>query len=187
MLQTFSIFFNMSKSSTEPISYPKIQRRQHLQTDLEKWLSLGTPEKQNSEVDPKLIGIFTRASDVHDECYKKSRGVILIEPVKYLMDEEGNRSKVIQIIVLSVLVLAWSISLESSTTSNHEFYATSTYGHHTLISTLRIATKIINAVGFCKIFRCNFKSYHLTSCLIVICFWVYYYSFWIVNLIFYSW
>lgn len=79
--------------------------------------------------------------------FKKSRGVLLIESVKDLIKEEKGGNKVKWILIVSILILSWSVGLDLSTTKNYEVYATSYYNHHTLIATLGIATKIINAVG----------------------------------------
>ena len=67
--------------------------------------------------------------------------------VKDLVKEEGLRSKAMWIIVISIWILSWSLSLDNQTTSNYEVYAASDYGHHTLISTLGIASSIVSAVG----------------------------------------
>lgn len=86
----------------------------------------------------------------------RNQEVILIESVKDLMKRGGNGSKEMWIVVISILILAWSLVLDSSTTRNYEVYATSSYGHHTLISTLSIASNIINAVS--KLFFAKFSD-----------------------------
>lgn len=89
----------------------------------------------------------TPMSNPDNKFIKKSRGVLLMSAVKDLIKEEGLRSKAMWIIVMSIWILSWSLSLDNQTTSNYEVYATSDYGHHTLISTLGIASSIVSAVG----------------------------------------
>ena len=86
-------------------------------------------------------------SNSDDEFVKKSRGVLLMSSVKDLIKEEGVRSKAMWIIIISIWVLSWSLSLDNQTTSNYQVYANSDYGHHTLIFTLGIASSIVSAVG----------------------------------------
>lgn len=77
---------------------------------------------------------------------KKSRGVILIESVKDFMYTAGNEKYKYGVFAI-IYLLAWSAGFDKSTTRNYEPNATSSYGNHTLISTLAIATNIVNAVG----------------------------------------
>lgn len=105
--------------------------------------------KESSRIDRR----DTQTEDVtpiptsDNEFIKKSRGVLLMSAVKDLVKEEGLRSKAMWIIVISIWILSWSLSLDNQTTSNYEVYAASDYGHHTLISTLGIASSIVSAVG----------------------------------------
>lgn len=79
---------------------------------------------------------------------KNSRGVRRIEAVKMAMDSNQQHGRLVKYLFAgSILVCAWAYSLDSSTTSNYDPYATSSFGKHSMISTLSIATKIISAVG----------------------------------------
>lgn len=78
---------------------------------------------------------------------KKSRGVIRMEAINDMLKKEGKRGKAAWIIIVSVWVLMWALSLEKVTTSNYEVFATSEYGHHTLVSTLGIASGTVSSIG----------------------------------------
>lgn len=110
---------------------------------------LNLDDKEISKIDRRDTETEEDApiSNLDNKFIKKSRGVLLMSAVKDLVKEEGPRSKAMWIIVLSVWFLSWSLSLDNQTTSNYEVYAASDYGHHSLISTLGIASSIISAVG----------------------------------------
>lgn len=77
-----------------------------------------------------------------------SRGVDRIEAVKASMDvsKRGKWARIL--LAISLLICAWSYSLDSSTTYNYSPYATSSFNHHSMISTLAIATNLMSSV--CK-------------------------------------
>ncbi len=77
-----------------------------------------------------------------------SRGVQRIENIKVLMDtsKKGNLFRIL--LSVSLLICAWVYSLDSSTTYNYGPYATSSFKHHSMLSTLNIATSIMSSV--CK-------------------------------------
>lgn len=108
-------------------------------------------DKEDTQIDRRgtetEIETEVSFSNSDDEFIKKSRGVLLMSSIKDLIKEEGVRSKAMWIIVISIWILSWSHSLDNQTTSNYQIYATSDYGHHTLISTLGIASSIVSAVG----------------------------------------
>ncbi len=137
-------------------------------------------DRKRSDIYPENLEANTSTSTTEDECFEKSRGVILIESVKDLMKEEGKGSKAMWVVIISILILAWSLGLNSSTTRNYEVYATSSYGHHTLISTLSIASDIINAVS--KLFFAKFSvvTSRPTTLLLpsILCYWIHYCPLW---------
>lgn len=76
----------------------------------------------------------------------KSRGVRRIENVKLAMDNTKNGTIMKWVFGLSILVCAWTYSLDTSTTYNYSVPAVSSFNRHSMISTLGIATSIISAV-----------------------------------------
>lgn len=104
-------------------------------------------EKRDSVIDQGKNDTETLSTKSDIGFSRKSRGVLLMESVKEMIREEGNGGKAIWIIIISLWILSWAISLDKQTTSNYEVYVTSSYGHHTLISTLGIASSVISAVG----------------------------------------
>jgi MFS family permease len=112
---------------------------------------MSRPGREESTSDVDVIERQpTRQS--HDSVEKpqiqqNSRGVVRIEAVKLTMDNQKHGKLVLYLFGLSILICAWAYSLDSSTTYNYDPYATSSFGKHSMISTLSIATKIISAVG----------------------------------------
>ena len=108
-------------------------------------------DKEDTQIDRRgtttEIDTETALSDSDIGFIKKSRGVLLMSSVRDLIKEEGMRSKAMWVIVISIWILSWSLSLDNQTTSNYQVYATSDYGNHTLISTITIASSIVSAVG----------------------------------------
>lgn len=108
----------------------------------------GQEKKEELRIDQNETSTSeTNVSEPNDDNIKKSRGVVLMESINDMIKAEGKRSKALWIIIASIWILNWATSLDQSTTSNFQVYATSDYGHHTFISTLEIATSIIGAVG----------------------------------------
>lgn len=89
----------------------------------------------------------SHASVEKPQIQQSSKGVVRIEAVKLTMDNQKHGKLVLYLFGLSILICAWAYSLDSSTTYNYDPYATSSFGKHSMISTLSIATKIISAVG----------------------------------------
>ncbi|KAK1227971.1 hypothetical protein PQX77_009018 [Marasmius sp. AFHP31] len=83
------------------------------------------------------------------EGYFQSQGVNRMEAVYRAAQEPGGKT-MMWALGISILVCAWAYSLDSSTTSNYTVFATSSFGQHSNISALAIATKIISSV--CKPF-----------------------------------
>jgi MFS family permease len=75
-----------------------------------------------------------------------SRGVVRIEAVKMTMASGKHSKLILWLFAASVMVCAWAYALDNSTTFNYDPYATSSFGKHSMISTLQIATSIISAV-----------------------------------------
>lgn len=115
------------------------EEKKRADSDLEK---VASRRESNSKTD-----LEDEQSSTEDKLMlKKSRGVLLIESVKDLIKGEGGQ-KAKWLLIFSILLLTWGVSLDLSTTTNYEVPATSYFNHHTLVSTLGIATKIINAAG----------------------------------------
>ncbi|KAL0059260.1 hypothetical protein AAF712_014010 [Marasmius tenuissimus] len=83
------------------------------------------------------------------EGYFQSQGVNRMEAVYRAAQGPGGKT-MMWALGISILVCAWAYSLDSSTTSNYAVFATSSFGQHSNISSLAIATKIISSV--CKPF-----------------------------------
>lgn len=96
------------------------------------------------------------ASSEEDFGLPKSRGVSRIEAVHDYMSS-GFTLK--YIFFASIFITATVKALESSTVTNYTQFATSSFGHHSMLSTLQIATSIISAI--CKPFLAKFSD--LTS------------------------
>ncbi|GMM33709.1 hypothetical protein DASC09_010340 [Saccharomycopsis crataegensis] len=75
----------------------------------------------------------------------KTRGVTRIEAVK-----SSSSRTYLWIFGLSIFLTAWVATLDNSTTYNYQPYATSSFGRHSMLSTLTIANSVISAV--CKPF-----------------------------------
>ena len=85
------------------------------------------------------------SSDTSTE-YVKSRGVRRIENVKVMMSSAKNGKIITIAFCTCLLVIAWVLSLDGSTTSNYSVPATSSFSRHSMISTVNIATLIIGSV-----------------------------------------
>ena len=89
-----------------------------------------------------------RATEVPDG-YHQSQGVNRMEAVYRAAQGPGGKT-MMWALAGSILVCAWAYSLDSSTTSNYAPIAASSFGQHSNISALGIATKLISSV--CKPF-----------------------------------
>lgn len=77
----------------------------------------------------------------------RSRGVKRMEKVKLLMDKT-RRGYILRIVFCVAFVVSeFLIALDSSTTSSYQPYATSSLGHHSMLSTVDIATAIIPSIA----------------------------------------
>lgn len=76
-----------------------------------------------------------------------SRGVKRMEKLKRVMDET-KKGKYIRILFCAcIIVVSFVLALDGSTTSNYQPYAASSFGHHSMLSTLSIATSIMSSVS----------------------------------------
>ncbi|KIY43665.1 MFS general substrate transporter [Fistulina hepatica ATCC 64428] len=83
-----------------------------------------------------------------EEGYIQSRGVTRMEAIQCAAKSDRTT---IWLVSLSVIVCAWAYSLDQSTTSNYDAFATSSFGEHSSgLAALSIATSIISSV--CKPF-----------------------------------
>ena len=76
----------------------------------------------------------------------QSRGVAHIEAIRDTMLNVSSGKKVKVLLCASILVCAWVLVLDSSTTSSYEPFATSSFGKHSMIGTVTIAKTIIASV-----------------------------------------
>ncbi|CCH46048.1 Siderophore iron transporter [Wickerhamomyces ciferrii] len=121
--------------------------------DLQQTTSLDSPKHIQDEIESNESHqtldehvIDDNASSLNQKVYH-SRGVQRAENVKVLMDT-SKQGKWFRIsLALSLLICAWVYSLDRSTTSSYSPYATSSFGHHSMISTLKIATSIMSSVS----------------------------------------
>ncbi|CCH46045.1 Siderophore iron transporter [Wickerhamomyces ciferrii] len=121
------------------------------QVDLHQTTSIDSPRPLELQDDvelkesPESISDDT-SSSLNQKVYH-SRGVQRAENVKVLMDT-SKQGKWFRIsLAASLLICAWVYSLDGSTTYNYSPYATSSFGHHSMISTLQIATSIMSSVS----------------------------------------
>lgn len=88
-------------------------------------------------------------SDLEPESEKelplKTKGVARIEMVRDYMGK-----KYLWLFAASIFLTCWMVALDGTTTFNYEPYATSSFGKHSMLSTLTVATSVIGAV--CKPF-----------------------------------
>jgi MFS family permease len=76
-----------------------------------------------------------------------SRGVRRMEKLKRVMDET-KKGKYIRILFCTcIIITSFVLALDGSTTASYEPYATSSFGHHSMLSTLSIATSVISSVS----------------------------------------
>lgn len=82
-----------------------------------------------------------------DEKKTKSRGIKRIEKVRSTLDSTRKGKILKWMFFVSIFICAYASSLDSSTTYNYQPFATSYFQHHSMLSTLSIATSIISAVA----------------------------------------
>ncbi|CCH46046.1 Siderophore iron transporter [Wickerhamomyces ciferrii] len=124
------------------------------EVELHQTTSLDSPHQIHDE---KEVHDDTtdESSSLNQKVYH-SRGVQRAENVKVLMDT-SKQGKWFRIsLAASLLICAWVYTLDSSTTSNYSPYATSSFGHHSMISTLDIATALMSSV--CKPMLAKFSD-----------------------------
>ncbi|KAH3663976.1 hypothetical protein OGAPHI_004690 [Ogataea philodendri] len=104
---------------------------------------------------PQLKSLSASETTVsYDSIERTPRGVQRIERV-----EKQMNSKYLSVLIVSVYLCSWAISLDRSTIRSYKPYATSHFNRHSMLSTLTIATTVISAV--CKPFVAKFSD--LTS------------------------
>lgn len=125
----------------------KYQATVNMSTAIE---SVTHPEIEKEDHSIKKIETSIENTTSEDEAYNEkyhSRGVRRMEEVAICMDNT-TKGKFIRISLCVILfVCSWVISLDSSTTTNYQPYATSSFSEHSLLSSLSIAVSIIYSVS----------------------------------------
>jgi hypothetical protein len=105
-----------------------------------KWNEKDDHSKSDVPATPELL-------DNRGDEYVQSQGVTRMEAVHRAAQGKSGRFT-LWAVGLSVIVCAWAYSLDSSTTSNFDAFATSSFEAHSAgLSALNIATNIISAVS----------------------------------------
>ncbi|KAH3684753.1 hypothetical protein WICPIJ_004284 [Wickerhamomyces pijperi] len=76
----------------------------------------------------------------------KSRGVARMEAVKSQMDNTSKGNHLRLTFCALLIICAWVSALDSSTSYSYAPYATSNFGHHSMLGTVEIAGSIISSV-----------------------------------------
>lgn len=101
-----------------------------------------------------------------------SRGVRKMDYVKYAMDNTTKGKTLRLTFCASLFILAWALSLDSVTTYNYTVIATSSFGHHAMISTTSVATGIIGSICQPMISKIADVSSRAESLIVIVCFYV---------------
>lgn len=86
------------------------------------------------------------SSEEIEKVLPQSRGVAHIEAIRDTMLHVSSGTKVKVLLCASILVCAWVLVLDSSTTYAYEPFATSSFGKHSMIGTVTIARTIIASI-----------------------------------------
>lgn len=76
-----------------------------------------------------------------------SRGVRRMEKLKKVMSETKKGKHMRLLLCACIIITEFVVALDGSTTSSYQPYATSAFKHHSMLSTLSIATSIMSSVS----------------------------------------